>query len=317
MSTPSQPDAGAQQPDPDDLATPGWYLAAMAQTPDSGQVEVAGARVRWRAWGEAERAGLVLVHGGAAHSRWWDHIGPLLAQTYRVVAVDLSGHGDSGWRESYSLDQWAEELLAVADSARIVGPPVLIGHSMGGFVTLTAASLFGSALAGVVAIDSPVRELTPEEQAARDKRAFGPLRVYPTREAALARFRPIPDEGPTLDFVVRHIAEQSIKQVEGGWSWKFDHRVFGRPALSPSRLARVDCRVAVFRAERGLVSEEMGEVMYDKLGRAAPVIAIPDAGHHVMLDQPLSLVTGLRTLLADWRHSLPHQAELGSGDDAL
>ena len=43
--------------------------------------------------------------------------------------------------------------------------------------------------------------------------------------------------------------------------------------------------------------------MYDRLGRAAPVIEIPDAGHHVMLDQPLALITGLRTLLSDWDHS--------------
>ena len=45
--------------------------------------------------------------------------------------------------------------------------------------------------------------------------------------------------------------------------------------------------------------------MYDLLGRVAPVIEIPLAGHHVMLDQPLPLVTGIRTLLADWEHSLP------------
>jgi len=45
--------------------------------------------------------------------------------------------------------------------------------------------------------------------------------------------------------------------------------------------------------------------MYDKLGRRAPLIQIPAAGHHVMLDHPIALVTGLRTLLADWEHSLP------------
>ena len=45
--------------------------------------------------------------------------------------------------------------------------------------------------------------------------------------------------------------------------------------------------------------------MYDRLGRAAPVIEIPAAGHHVMLDEPLALVTGIRTLLSDWDHSYP------------
>ena len=45
--------------------------------------------------------------------------------------------------------------------------------------------------------------------------------------------------------------------------------------------------------------------MYDLLGRVAPVVEIPEAGHHMMLDQPLLLLTALRTLLADWEHSSP------------
>jgi len=44
-----------------------------------------------------------------------------------------------------------------------------------------------------------------------------------------------------------------------------------------------------------------------KLGRVTPVIEIPEAGHHAMLDQPLLLLTSLRTLLADWEHSEPHR----------
>jgi pimeloyl-ACP methyl ester carboxylesterase len=49
----------------------------------------------------------------------------------------------------------------------------------------------------------------------------------------------------------------------------------------------------------------MGEMMYDRLGRLAPLIEIPAAAHHIMLDQPIALVTGIRTLLSDWDHSTP------------
>ena len=88
---------------------------------------VADAPVAYRAWGEPGGRGIVLVHGGAAHSRWWDHIGPLLASDRRVVAIDLSGPGDSGRRPSYSLDRWADEVLAVAEDAGIAAPPTVIG----------------------------------------------------------------------------------------------------------------------------------------------------------------------------------------------
>jgi hypothetical protein len=47
--------------------------------------------------------------------------------------------------------------------------------------------------------------------------------------------------------------------------------------------------------------------MYEALGRVAPVIELPQAGHHAMLDEPLVLLTAVRTLLADWDHSEPHR----------
>jgi pimeloyl-ACP methyl ester carboxylesterase len=176
---------------------------------------------------------------------------------------------------------------------------------MGGLVTLRLATLAGSQIAGAVAIDSPVRDMAPEDRAARQHRAFGPLRVYPTPEAAVARFRPIPDQ-PTLAYIADHVAATSIRPAEGGWTWKFDLRVFVRDHLTPELLTRLDCRVALFRAEHGLVTPQQGEVLYDRLGRVAPVIEIPVAGHHIMLDQPVALVAALRTLLADWDHSIPH-----------
>jgi pimeloyl-ACP methyl ester carboxylesterase len=287
----------------DPVAPPAWFTAALAAPVTQQAAMVEGASIAYRSWGDPGGRGIVLVHGGAAHSRWWDHIAPLLAEGRRVIAIDLSGHGDSDRRNSYGLDGWAREVLAIAADAGIAAPPIVIGHSMGGLVTLRLASLFGARIEGAVIIDSPVRDITPEEHAAREKRAFGTLRVYPTREAALARFHPVPDQ-PVLGYVADHVADTSIRRVDGGWTWKFDPRIFGRE-LPPALLTRLECRVALFRAEHGIMSAEISEVMYDRLGRAAPVIEIPVAGHHVMLDQPVALVAALRTLLSDWDHSLP------------
>jgi pimeloyl-ACP methyl ester carboxylesterase len=287
---------------------PAWFSAALAAPVATGTVTVDGTPIAYRAWGDDSADGLVLVHGGAAHARWWDHIAPLLAHDRRVAALDLSGHGDSGRRDHYSLDGWAHETLAVARSAGITDPPIIAGHSMGGFVALRAAGLFGADLQGIVVIDSPVQDITPEEQAAREARAFGPLRVYPSREALIARFHPMPDQ-PALPYIREHIASTSIRAVEGGWSWKFDPAVFARGRGGPlTLLRRLDCRVALFFAEHGIVPPKTTELMYDKLGQRAPVIEIPAAGHHVMLDQPVALVTGIRTLLSDWDHSLPAQS---------
>jgi pimeloyl-ACP methyl ester carboxylesterase len=128
----------------------------------------------------------------------------------------------------------------------------------------------------------------------------------------MARFRTVPPQDHYLDFVIDHVARRSLRQVEGGWQWKFDRRIFeqfsGMRGVALPYLPRVRCRFALLRSELGLVTPDIGASMYEALGRVAPVIELPQAGHHAMLDEPLVLLTALRTLLADWDHSDPHRA---------
>jgi len=111
-------------------APPSWFTAALAVPRREGAVEVAGTPIHYLRWGEGDHPGLVLVHGGAAHAHWWSFQAPLLADCWQTIAIDLSGHGDSGRREVYSLELWASEVLAIADHAGFPGPPVVVGHSM-------------------------------------------------------------------------------------------------------------------------------------------------------------------------------------------
>ena len=288
---------------------PAWFARAVSVPDDDGMVEVDGCRVHYLGWGARGRRGLVFVHGGGAHAHWWTHVAARFGNQYRVAAVDLSGHGDSGHREAYDPEQWADEVMAVAADAGFDGLPVLVGHSMGGFITIVTAARHSERLAGVVVCDSPVTEADPEMSAHNE---FGRPRTYPTAEAAVSRFRTVPPQEHYLDYVVDFVARQSLKEVDGGWQWKFDRRIFeqfahGVRGLAVPYLSRVTCRLALLRSEHGLVTPEIGAFMYEQLGRVTPVIEIPEAGHHAMLDRPLILLTALRTLLADWDHSEPHR----------
>ena len=289
------------------MDAPAWFDAALAAPRDEDEVVVDGCPVHYLRWGPRDCAGVVLVHGGAAHAHWWDHIAPFLTPSCGVVAIDLSGHGDSGRRDRYPTSIWATEVVEVAEHAGIAGPPVVVAHSMGGWVAITAAAEHGDRLDGIVVLDSPVRVRAPEEEAAAEGAAFGPKRVYPTLEAALARFRTVPDQPTSLPYVLDHVARTSLRKVDDGWTWKFDPRIFDRPVPTGELLRQVRCRVALFRSEHGLVTPDIGAYMYEQLGRLAPVVEVPFAHHHVMLDQPIPLVTGLRTLLADWEHSVPQR----------
>jgi pimeloyl-ACP methyl ester carboxylesterase len=288
---------------------PAWFTEALAAPVTEHKTEVDGVPVAYRVWGPPRGRGIILIHGGGAHSRWWDHIAPLLTADRRVVAIDLSGHGDSGRRAEYGADVWAGEVMAVAADAGLDGKPVVIGHSMGGMVTMRVAALYGSHIEGAVVIDSPLRVPAPEEQAAQRRQVFRQLKLYPSREAVLARFRPIPEQ-PVLGYIADHVAATSVREMDGGWTWKWDPNVFNNRAVPSTPLSRMDCRMALFRAEHGILSAEMSAIMYDRLGQVAPLIEIPVAGHHIMLDQPIALVAALRTLLSDWDHSLPVEARV-------
>lgn len=296
-----------------DIPTPAWFRRAADQTPRHGEVTVDGARIHYLHWGERGRPGIIFVHGGAAHAHWWSFIAPLFVPDYRVAAIDLSGHGDSGRRDAYPRDVWAREVIAVSDDLGCAGPPVVVGHSMGGFVTIAAAAEFGDRIAGAVILDSPVRRPDPEEEEGTRGKAFRNPKIYPDVATALRHFRTVPDQPSSLPYVIDHVARHSLCEVKDphtgarAFTWKFDPGVWRRvtPRATHEVLADVRCRVALFRAENGLVTSDIGEYMYELLGRSAPVIEIPEAYHHIMLDQPLLLVTGLRTLLADWDHSIP------------
>lgn len=293
-----------------DPNAPDWYRNAIAVPRTDETIEVDGCPIHYLAWGQRGRRGILFVHGGGAHAHWWTHVAARYASQYRVAAIDLSGHGDSGRRESYSLEGWTDEVMAVAEDAGISGAPVIVGHSMGGFVTIATAALHPHALAGVVVCDSPVSQPDPEVDAHRMGAAFGKPRFYGSRKEALERFRTVPPQDHYLDYVMADVGLHSLRETGEGWRWKFDHMAFSAFEENPRVAARpyladVGCRLALLRSECGLVTEDIGEYMYDQMGRVNPVIEIPLAGHHLMLDQPLLLVSALNALLADWDHSEP------------
>ena len=284
------------------MQAPDWFRSALEQRPESATLEVAGAPIHYLAWGERDRPGLLFVHGGAAHAHWWSFLAPLFADDYRVVAMDLSGHGDSGRREEYRPALWAQELVEVSAHAGFAGPPVVVGHSMGGLVTIATGALHGDRLAGAVLIDSPVERPDPAANA-EGRRLLRP-RTHPDEESARASFRPLPDQPGCLPYVLDHVARHSLRRVEDGVGWKFDPAALGRfrPDGARPYLPDVSCRLAIFRAQHGLVTPETGDFVLELLGRDAPIVEIPAAHHHMMLDQPLALVAALRVQLAAWGH---------------
>ena len=288
---------------------PAWFIEAMADEPERAFVTVEGARIETLAWGKRGRPGLVFLHGGAAHADWWSFIAPFFSDARRVVAPTFAGMGRSDWREKYVFEQFVREAREASGMAGAFdsGPPVVVGHSFGGRVAMGLARDFGQELAGAVAVDPPFfapQNLRPPPP----PRPAKALRVQPSLEAIVARFRLMPPQPCDNLFILDAIARRSAKQVidaegKSGWTLSFDphfwekfQRVNPVPIVAAARSP-----LAVVRGARSqLFKTDDAEYLLSLIAPGSPSIEIPEAEHHVMIDQPLAFVAGLRALLAAW-----------------
>jgi len=288
---------------------PPWFASALAAPRREGFVDAGGCPIHYLDWGEIDAPGLVFIHGGAAHAHWWDFLAPLFTYRWRVVALDLSGHGDSGRRAEYSPETWAAEVMAVVQGAAFPGPPVLVGHSLGGLVAIHAALRHCLELAGVVLVDAAVRPPDPDDPPGGRSRAFRSPGTYPTLGEAMEHFRLVPEQPMVPPFILDHVARHSLHNTDEGWTWKFDPAAFRQPRLQMrEQLAAARCRLALLYGEHSaIVPPGTAAYMSDLMGGRAPVIPMPEAHHHLVLDQPLAFVAALRALLLDWEHSAPRE----------
>ena len=285
-------------------SAPAWFDAAIAQPPERTRVDVEGAPIEMLAWGRRGDPGVLLLHGFAANADWWAFIAPQLARGRRVVASSWSGMGGSGWRDAYSMDQHAREAIAVAEAGGLFESdtaPVVVGHSYGCLVTLLIAQDHGDRLKAVVAMDGPLSADRKE----RVPGGVGPAehKVYATLEDALARFRFTPSQTCENLYIADYIARASVVQANGGWSWRFDPNIRGKMGYADVErlMAPPRCPVALVFGDRSqLMTPERRAFMGALVPPGAPVFDIPDAGHHVMVDQPLTVIAGLDGLLSGW-----------------
>ena len=286
---------------------PPWAQAALDAPNRDGFVDVEGSAIHYLAWGDTTLPPVVLIHGNAASAEWWRFIAPQLAGDYHVIAPDLGGMGDSAHCGRYERERYARQVMAVVNVLAPGVPPVLIGHSLGGYVAIMAGVACSERLAGLIVLDSPAREPGGETKAPAIKTKPVP-KIYPDRASALARFKVLPEQPVNCDFYLEHIAWHSIRAEDGGWRWKFDPAALVRPRRLEfvQDLLAMRCPVSLMWGSLSTRFDERAR----RLARATftgvfPLVEITNARHHIMLDEPLALVAALRAQLSNWRLNVP------------
>jgi pimeloyl-ACP methyl ester carboxylesterase len=278
------------------LAQAAGLRAAYAVPPRRTDVEVGGRSVHLRSWGDPGAPTVLMVHGSHAHGGWWDHLAPALAETRHVIACDLFGHGDSDWLPEYSWDGLAAQVAGLARRYQAVS---VVGHSLGGAVSLAAAVGEDPGFERLVMLDTPLPETrvplgsSPPEPVLR-------LEPYASLDAARRRFRLVPPSPLEPDpLVMEHIFRQGLRRLDTGWEWKRDPAVVARAGAQPglSELAVVADRAVLVRAGRGLIRSDVADLVYEAGGRGMRITELPNAGHHLLLDSPSAVLAILQHLL--------------------
>jgi pimeloyl-ACP methyl ester carboxylesterase len=255
------------------------------------EVSVSGSRVvSALRWG-TDPIEVVLLHGTAQNAHTWDTV--LLALGRPALAVDLPGHGHSGWRDDfgYRPHQLAEDV-AVAMEAFVDEPVVLVGMSLGGATANAVAATRPDLVRRVVAVD-----ITPNPKAedAKDIVEFisGP-QSFPSFAEILERtvqFNPT----RSVSSLRRGIVHNAFRNPDGSWQWRYDRRdrSGAPPAEGPDaweQLASISVPYLLVRggAKGSMVRDEGVEELRRTLP-GAEVITVPDAGHSIQGDQPLEL----------------------------
>ncbi len=281
------------------------------------QVEVEPARhVSALVWGAAPRPPqLVMLHGGAQNAHTWDTV--LMALGRPALAVDLPGHGHSGWRDdaAYTPRHLADDL-AVALEHLATTPATVVGMSLGGITAMELAAHHPHLVAALVMVD-----ITPGVDRTKAKAVLdfvdGP-QSFPSFEALLART--IEHHPTRSESSLRRGILHNARQLEdGSWEWRYDRRAHARSSddeaeqdatavrLSPlwDDLGRVGCPIALVRGSLSPVVDDADVAEAQRRQPGLEVHVVDGAGHSVQGDRPLELAALLERLLDGWDVARP------------
>ncbi len=256
-------------------------------------------------WGTMEPQ-LVLIHGGSQNAHTWDTVA--LALGLSLVAIDMPGHGRSGWREdgAYTPTNLAED---VAVAVRELAPKAraVVGMSLGGLMSIELASNHPELVRNLLLVDVTPGVNREKAQAIIDF-VNGP-QSFASFDDLLARTM---EHNPTRSesSLRRGILHNAHRADNGEWRWNYDRREHARSGeqepgpTDPSfraplwdHLELLTCPVTLLRGSLSPVVDDDDVAELVRRQPKARVEVVAGAGHSIQGDRPVELAALLREIV--------------------
>lgn len=274
-------------------------------------------RLHYVDWGNPMAPPMILIHGGRDHCRNWDWVAERFRHDYHIIAPDLRGHGDSQWMigGSYNQIDYVYDIAQLLDQKEM-SPVTIIGHSLGGSISLLYTALYPETVKDLISIEgmgpppSMMEDRLNQPMSDRldfwikDLRKLSSrlVKKYETLEEAYQRMQ---NENPHLsEEQARHLTIHGSTQNEDGtFSWKFDNYVRTFPPTGIpfdeqwDMFGRITCPTLLVRGLESWASDPTKDGRIDNFNIKVDVAAFEDAGHWVHHDQLEPFVERARAFL--------------------
>jgi len=256
-------------------------------------IEANGVRLHYLDYGTAGLTPMLCLHGGAVNAHWFDFVAAGFTADYHVRALDQRGHGDSAWAQppEYSYDRYAADVAEVVEKLDL-RDFVMVGHSMGGLVSLVYTATYPGRVKKIVIVDSTL-VATPDRVSFLHQIGGREGKSYATHREFVANFRVRPAGTTAAPEILRYLAERSGRQgPDGLWRHKFDRNVYSKRVLLdiPPHWNRIGIPALLVKGGR---SERITPAIAADAKSRCPhveLVEVPGADHHVTLDNPGSFV---------------------------
>ena len=234
---------------------------------------VDGINLNWVSAGSGSQA-VIFVHGWTCDlTSWQGQVGPI-SQKYRVITLDLPGHGKSGSPKDgrFSMDLFARAVEAVRSEAKIE-KAVLVGHSMGTPVIRQYALMYPQRVAGLVLVDGLV-----QVAGAAGRLALPPMTGMEGRKAREGMVRSMfgPATSPQLQQqILKMTLDTSEATAAGAMTATWDQSWWKNDVISAPVLG-------IYAEKSALANRDGLTRLYSKL----EYHEIPGTGHFLMMEKP-------------------------------